>query len=1430
MTKTLLRAVISATLVVALLLQPGWNVTRTKALLHDLFEKVSLIPTLAQSLTGTGERTTPASARLSTAPALTATNNVFLPLIMRPPGPPSFEITAPNDGWTVSGMLYFAAQPIGPAPISSVSFRAGSTSLGTDSTPADGFKAFFNARNFPAGPLQLVAIASGPSGQTSKSITVNVLPDPPSSGRIGSQGGVLDSEIGSIITIPPGALPDGTLVTIDELTQQEVTAQNGINWEALGVTFLGAQRIQSAAPFSLPYGVASANFGNRVQPGQAVVNYQIYPDADGDGADEIVVVNTASVAPNNDVISDPVPQVILDSATTQLRPGAKSFNILANGISGPTGATIKIRASGFNPASLSGNVGSWTSLVNGETIETPGLVFLDPPNDTTRQIFSTVIPPLPAGTATLILRNESTGSTAGPIAVTIAAPTPLSAAATDIVDQLLVDTITFLQNVPTSSPEQTAALTEAIAKFTQSRADFAQLVTAGLTPEDQLVINKMALIIQNSDIYTVGSSQTIAHAAQTGYSTDARVGDVVNFLWGVATIVGGIAIAATATTFFLGFAAGVTIAAGVLVTGYYLCKLIRGGTCFDDPASDPPSNPLPPTQPGSGAGRTGMGSAPPPGGNGGGNMGGAGGGGARSPQAGGEVIIKVYSAGSPIPFSGVTDPGGYFFIPLIPAGEPFIAVAYDLVNNQTRIVEGIGPNTGSSVFLFFDFYTEQVEYDTVYWDGEGDGASWHDPFNWNPNLIPGPTQHVIVDVPGTITVVHSLGNDAVLSLRSEEAIRLAGGTLELGQASVLSDTFILSGGTLGGTGALSVTGVLSWTGGTMSGSGTTTALGDLLLTGPSPKLWRDGRTLINAGTAVWNGGYLWGINHATFNNRAGATFQIEVDNFIYASSGVTFTNAGTLVKSAGSGTSALQPVFNNLGSVNVQSGTLNLTGDSVHSGVVQGSGRVEFSSGTHILTTTSSLNTANVQISSGTTQVNGVFAPVATTLTGGTLLFNRDATNPTFTQSGGTLGGTGALSVTGVLSWTGGTMSGPGTTIALGDLLLTGPSPKLWRDGRTLINAGTAVWNGGYVWGINHATFNNRAGATFDIQTDNFIYASSGVTLTNAGTLIKSVVSGTSTLQPVFNNLGSVNVQSGTLNLTGSSTHSGLVQGSGRVEFGAGTHILTATSSLNTANVQISSGTTQVYGVFAPGATTLSNGSLILNRDATHTTFTQSGGTLGGTGTLSVTGVLSWTGGTMSGPGTTIALGDLLLTGPSPKLWRDGRTLINAGTAVWNGGYVWGINHATFNNRAGATFDIQTNNFIYASSGVTLTNAGTLIKSVVSGTTTLQPVFNNLGSVTVQSGTLQFGSSFVQGATGILNVQIGGLAPIADFDQFRVTGLANLDGTLNVTLINGYVPSPGNSFQIMTYGSRAGQFATVNGNGQPYTVNYTATNVTLVAQ
>ena len=63
----------------------------------------------------------------------------------------------------------------------------------------------------------------------------------------------------------------------------------------------------------------------------------------------------------------------------------------------------------------------------------------------------------------------------------------------------------------------------------------------------------------------------------------------------------------------------------------------------------------------------------------------------------------------------------------------------------------------------------------------------------------------------------------------------------------------------------------------------------------------------------------------------------------------------------------------------------------------------------------------------------------------------------------------------------------------------------------------------------------------------------------------------------------------------------------------------------------------------------------------------------------------------------------------------------------------------------------------------------------------------------------------------------------------RVT---TLDGMLNLALVNGFSPALGNSFPVLTFGSRTGQFATINGlaigNGKQFSPAYSATNLTLI--
>jgi hypothetical protein len=219
----------------------------------------------------------------------------------------------------------------------------------------------------------------------------------------------------------------------------------------------------------------------------------------------------------------------------QSKQGVASFGALANGISGPVGAPIQVRASGLNPIALNSNVGIWSSSISTLTFEIPGLVLPDPA-DSSKQIFLTAIPPLPAGAATLVLRNKSTGSTTEALTVSITAPTPLSEPPEQIIDEFLAATITYFQNVPTSTPEESAALNRVNQIFAQTRVNLSNLVASGLTPELTQGLEILARIIARSDIYQVGSRLSTAPFSISGYDADAKIGDVLGLL---GSMVGG---------------------------------------------------------------------------------------------------------------------------------------------------------------------------------------------------------------------------------------------------------------------------------------------------------------------------------------------------------------------------------------------------------------------------------------------------------------------------------------------------------------------------------------------------------------------------------------------------------------------------------------------------------------------------------------------------------------------------------------------------------------------------------------------------------------------------------------------------------------------------------------------------------------------------
>ncbi len=82
---------------------------------------------------------------------------------------------------------------------------------------------------------------------------------------------------------------------------------------------------------------------------------------------------------------------------------------------------------------------------------------------------------------------------------------------------------------------------------------------------------------------------------------------------------------------------------------------------------------------------------------------------------------------------------------------------------------------------------------------------------------------------------------------------------------------------------------------------------------------------------------------------------------------------------------------------------------------------------------------------------------------------------------------------------------------------------------------------------------------------------------------------------------------------------------------------------------------------------------------------------------------------------------------------------------------------------------------------------------------------NTAGTLTIANG------HFTQHPTGILEIELGGTDAGAGHDVLDVARNLTVDGTLNVSLIHGFVPQAGDSFDILDWGfSLFGSFSTMN--------------------
>jgi hypothetical protein len=127
--------------------------------------------------------------------------------------------------------------------------------------------------------------------------------------------------------------------------------------------------------------------------------------------------------------------------------------------------------------------------------------------------------------------------------------------------------------------------------------------------------------------------------------------------------------------------------------------------------------------------------------------------------------------------------------------------------------------------------------------------------------------------------------------------------------------------------------------------------------------------------------------------------------------------------------------------------------------------------------------------------------------------------------------------------------------------------------------------------------------------------------------------------------------------------------------------------------------------------------------------------------------------------------------------------------------------------------------------GGTLTGVGTIVGTLTNAAVVSPGDGVSAGRIRVEGG-------YAQTAAGSLDINLGGAAPGVSYDWLDVGLGATLDGTLNVAFRPGFVSTFGDTFTVLTFGSRSGAFATMKGldgiAGPPLDANYDSTGLTFV--
>ena len=638
---------------------------------------------------------------------------------------------------------------------------------------------------------------------------------------------------------------------------------------------------------------------------------------------------------------------------------------------------------------------------------------------------------------------------------------------------------------------------------------------------------------------------------------------------------------------------------------------------------------------------------------------------------------------------------------------------------------------------------------------------------------------------------------------------------------------------------------LTSSGGTLTKSGT----GTLTLSGNNS--YTGGSTISAGVLQVGAGGATGSIAGSVVNNATLAFNRSDASTY----SGV-ISGAGTLTKT-GAGTLTLAGDNYYTGGTTINDGVLALGSANA----VGTSGTISFGGGT-LQYSASNTTDYSSRFSTAASQAyevdtNGQSVTLASPLT----------------SSGGSLtkSGAGTLTLSGNNSYTG------GTTISGGVL-------QVGAGGTTGSIAGDVVNNSSLVFNRSDAsTFSGSTSGTGALSKSGAgTLTLSGNNSYTGGTTISGGVLQVGAGGTTGSIVGNV-VNNATLafNRSDASTHSGFISGTGNIQnAGTGTTTLTGQTSFTnglgaTAGRLIAGSTASVNGFSTTGSLAAASGAT-LELKSKGLAYVNGLSTLTGGTIRAANGISLGAGANVVGTGV---ISGFVSAAYGSRAEADGGKLTVGDASSYVGFASAGLLYTNANEvelldrnesvlgsltqlgDGSAVGTLRAANGMLLEQGKNLVGRGTVYGNFINqghvygdGSTTGQKIIFAAGSTVSGIGSFEnvvFDGTYSPGnspaitnlsngefsSASSLLIELGGTQPGTQYDRVvDSSSLALLGGTLNVALYNGFVPSYGNSFEILQYGQHSGDFGAVNypalsgGLSWERTTSATAMTITVVPE